>query len=161
MDINPQDYKVIADTRECSRFVYDLSPFDVVRAKLDTGDYSVEGFENEITIERKEMNDLVQSITHNRDRFQREIDRMLSIPIRLILVECNMSDIVEHRYLSKTHPNAVMGTLAKYMAIGIPVAFASRREIAQDVTRRFLFQGIRQALKLRNPQRDLEEPPKV
>lgn len=145
MDINPSDYIVIRDTRE--QLPYDLSPFQMLRQKLDTGDYSVVGFEDQICIERKSRDDFIGSITQGRDRFNEEMERMLSIPMRMILVECSMMDIVKQRYISRTHPNSVIGTIAKYMSMGIPVMLACNRTAAQDFARRFLYQSIKKIKK--------------
>lgn len=43
---------------------------------LPTGDYSIAGLEGLVTIERKSVGDFAASITHERDRFEREMERM-------------------------------------------------------------------------------------
>jgi len=79
---------IIIDTREQTPF-FKEAPEDVIllRRKLDTGDYSIKGFENSITIERKEVSDFVSSLTHERDRFERELERMIPMERKYIVVE--------------------------------------------------------------------------
>jgi ERCC4-type nuclease len=48
-------------------------------AGLKTGDYSIEGFEDRLVIERKSGSDLVGSITAGNARFRREHERMKAI----------------------------------------------------------------------------------
>ena len=43
---------------------------------LATGDYSIEGLENDITIERKSMSDAFGTFGGGRDRWLREMSRM-------------------------------------------------------------------------------------
>lgn len=79
---------IITDTRE--QLNLDFSKFkdvEVVRKKLDTGDYSVSGYENRLCIERKATNDLVSTLISNHQRFLRELERMKSYEERYILVE--------------------------------------------------------------------------
>ena len=61
---------IIIDSREQKKW-----PFQNVKvetAKLDTGDYSLKGYEDRITIERKSKVDLIKTVTHDRERFKRE-----------------------------------------------------------------------------------------
>ena len=48
-------------------------------ASLKTGDYSIEGFEDNLIVERKSGSDLVGSVTYGNDRFRREHERMKAI----------------------------------------------------------------------------------
>ena len=43
---------------------------------LKTGDYSIEGCKNQITIERKSKADAFQTFGSSRERFERELARM-------------------------------------------------------------------------------------
>ena len=68
------DFIIIIDTREQDE--YKFKSILTVRDKLNTGDYSLRGFENDITIERKSLGDFISSISHGRDRFKSELARM-------------------------------------------------------------------------------------
>lgn len=54
---------------------------------LPSGDYSLEGCEAEIAIERKSLADLYSTIGQHRDRFEREIERLDRMTFALIVVE--------------------------------------------------------------------------
>lgn len=60
---------------------------DCRTATLSTGDYSIEGFENYITIERKSLADAFGTFTHDRERWEQELDRMRSIASCHVVIE--------------------------------------------------------------------------
>jgi ERCC4-type nuclease len=85
--------RIIADTREqkpLEPFVLEKNErvyIPTVRAKLDEGDYAIEGHEQTIFIERKSVEDLYGTITQGRDRFCAELLRV---------VEANRADSVKY-----------------------------------------------------------------
>lgn len=60
---------------------------DCRTATLPTGDYSIAGFENYITIERKSLSDAFGTFTHDRERWERELERMRSIASCHVVIE--------------------------------------------------------------------------
>lgn len=54
---------------------------------LETGDYSLSGFDNQILVERKSGVDLVSTVAQHRARFVRELERLSEVPYSLVLVE--------------------------------------------------------------------------
>ncbi len=96
--------KIIADTREKQGFWRFIeTDAEVVRAKLDTGDYSIEGLEHLLTIERKKTpQELSQSLL--AARFKRELDRMIEIPHSYILCEFTLEDLYEYPQKDKLPP---------------------------------------------------------
>jgi ERCC4-type nuclease len=75
---------ILIDTREQAPLKF--ATFPTEPATLATGDYSVQGLEDSITIERKSISDLIGSLTSGRERFQREIQRMLAYRSRTLLI---------------------------------------------------------------------------
>ena len=71
-----EDILAIVDTRE--QRPLDLSPLQVVRGTLATGDYSVVGLESVVAVERKSLDDLLGCIGTDRARFDREVQRLLA-----------------------------------------------------------------------------------
>ncbi len=61
--------------------------------KIPTGDYILEGFENEIVIERKSKSDLWRTISRERNRFVRELIRMTKFPHAFVVVECGWEEL--------------------------------------------------------------------
>ena len=65
MTINNEDFTIIIDTREQQPWVFEQ--YVVANKKLDTGDYSIEGYENIFAIERKKsINEIANNIIEPR-----------------------------------------------------------------------------------------------
>jgi ERCC4-type nuclease len=137
---------VLIDTREQAPF--NLARFanwieGERRATLETGDYSVEGMEDMIALERKSLNDLAGTLMHNRERFFRQCERMTAFKYRAIIVEATYEQIKSpHRPVDgvAVHPNGLTGTLdaleARYL---IPVIYtSSHRALAEEKAASYL-----------------------
>ena len=128
---------IIIDTRERDPYFFD--GVESIHQKLDTGDYSLLGYEHEITIERKNLNDWVSTIIYNQRRFRKELRHMAQLNRAYIIVEGSVMDIHNHNYHSSAKPNSVLGmSLAIMQQWGIPVLFACNRPMALNCTRRLL-----------------------
>ena len=131
---------VLVDTREQNPF--ELSRFDNwIRgervATLETGDYSIEGMEHLVCLERKSLPDLVGTLMQNRQRFFRQLERMQAFPHRAIIVEASYEDVKSPYSFAdavEAHPNGVSGSLdALEVKFGVPVIYTSRnRALAEE-----------------------------
>ena len=129
----------IVDSREQEPYEFDPETVEVKRHALNAGDYSLEGFEDQVCIERKSLADYVQSVIKQRDRFLKEVKKLSEIPHSCIVVECDLSDIMGKRYRSGVHPNSVLGaTLSLLIDHNIPVCFCSDRQLARTFTEMYL-----------------------
>ncbi len=128
---------VICDTREQTPL--DVAPMQMVRGTLTTGDYSIAGLQDVVAVERKSLSDLTGSLGYGRDRFMREMHRLIAYPARLLVIEGTMSQIQLKQYRSQIEPNSVIGSLLGLMADGIPVLFAGDHAEAGRMVARFLF----------------------
>jgi ERCC4-type nuclease len=141
---------IIVDTREKKPYTFDgFTKARIVAHKLPFGDYSVRGFERDIIVERKTLEDYIGSITNNRQRFIRELMGISKkYAHSAIVVEGNWSDILGipdstgHSYL-ENHPginptSLISTTLTIQCNLGIPVFFAGDRIGAQIWTLQFL-----------------------
>ena len=81
----------LVDTREQTPL--DLPGLRCEPGTLTTGDYSVRGLESVIAIERKSLPDLVACCGRERERFDREVKRLMAYPVRALVVEASWSDI--------------------------------------------------------------------
>jgi len=126
------------DTRE--QTPWEFGDQEILRTKLDQGDYSLEGLEHLVSIERKSLPDLAGSITKGRDRFMREIERLRDL-VRwpIIYIEASRQDIDDRKYRSAVHPNAVLGTLQTiWIRFGVPFHLAGNHRLAaMDAMRLF------------------------
>lgn len=108
------------------------------RATLKTGDYSVEGMEGLLALERKNLPDLVACIVTYRKRFLASCERLAKFRWKAILIEASFEDIKrgweETGIPSSVHPNAVCGTLDAIEAkFNIPIIYTSiDRELATE-----------------------------
>lgn len=109
----------------------------VRRATLNTGDYSVEGMEGLITLERKSLPDLIGTLMHGRTRFISECERMTGFKYRAILVEGsyeNCKSRYDHLGFTQAHPNGIVGSLdAIECKFNIPVIYTSmNKDLAEE-----------------------------
>ncbi len=83
-------FTIIRDTREKTGWLFQGEQVEL--KALKTGDYSLEGFEDQISIERKKsVGELAGNVT--QARFEREMKRMSEIPHAFILLEFSMFDL--------------------------------------------------------------------
>jgi len=106
---------IVIDTREQRPWHFPPEMAKTVRRTIDAGDYALLGDEQNFAIERKSMDDFTGTISSGWKRFRRELDRMkmAQFPARVIIVECDMDDIIKHRYNGKITPRFVMKRIAE------------------------------------------------
>jgi ERCC4-type nuclease len=84
-------FTIIVDTRE--QQPWSFSNFVTANRKLDTGDYSIEGLESVLAIERKKsINEIANNITE--PRFKDVINRLSNMKYSFILLEFDLEDIL-------------------------------------------------------------------
>jgi ERCC4-type nuclease len=133
---------VLVDTREKDPFALCENHPNWIKAErrvtLKTGDYSIEGMEGLLALERKSLSDLVACTVSYRQRFLASCARLAKFTWKAILVEATFEDIkggIECFDIpSDVHPNAICGTLDAIEAkFGIPVIYASTvRELSTE-----------------------------
>lgn len=57
------------------------------RTTLRTGDYSIEGHEEQFSLERKSLSDALGTFTAGRERFERELERMAAMDFAAVVME--------------------------------------------------------------------------
>lgn len=139
--LDPNDITIIVDTRE--QTPWDMTPLKTEVGTLDTGDYTVKGLEKEISIERKSLDDLLGCVGQSRERFDREIKRMLGYPCRAVIVEAHWQEIMLGNWRARVTPNAVMGSVLGWIAHGVPVIFAGNASEAALYAGRLMFIAAR------------------
>lgn len=123
---------IITDSRE--QLSLDFSKFknvDVIRKKLDTGDYSVSGYEDSLCIERKAINDVVSTLISNHQRFLREMERTKTYKERYILIEHSPSILYNYcakRGWQKKFDTVIQSLLAYAYHYNTRIRFCKNRE---------------------------------
>jgi len=133
----PDLLTAIIDTREQTPL--DLAPLQMEPGTLDTGDYSLRGLEHVVRIERKSLDDLVACVGRERERFDREVQRLLAYPVRVLLVEATWAQIEKGGWRSKVTPAAVEGSLLGWIAAGLQVELIGSHERAGRFAARILY----------------------
>lgn len=119
--------KIVVDTREQTPWLFQGPRFaevEVERAALATGDYSLAGLEDMVAIERKSLADLLGCLTHERERFERELERGRCLDFFAVLVEGSFADLASGEYRSAMQPHAACQSVLAMMTRGTPFLFA-------------------------------------
>lgn len=140
-DIRPEQVTAIIDRRE--QLPLDLSPLQTTAGTLATGDYSIVGLEHVVAAERKSLSDLLGCIGGDRERFEREVQRLLAYPCRVIVVEATWADLEAGQWRSKITPSAAMGSVLGWIAAGIPIVMAGDHARAGRYVSRLLYIAAR------------------
>jgi len=93
------EYIIVVDTRE----QLPLWKKDVISKKLDVGDYSIEGYENKIAVERKSLSDLFGTLGGGHKRFKAELERAKSYDYFAIVIEGSFTNIMKKEYPGSYH----------------------------------------------------------
>ena len=139
--IKPNQIIAIVDTREQQPLC--LDPLQSELGTLPTGDYSVRGLEQVVAVERKSLDDLLACVGRERERFEREVQRLLAYPVRALVVESFWSNVEQGGWRSQVKPQAVVGSLLGWIARGLPVVMAGDHAKAGEFTSRLLFTAAR------------------
>jgi len=133
---------IVIDSREQRPWTFSSERVGgVVTAALPAGDYSLQGQETQIAVERKSLEDYIGTIIHAHDRFARELAILKTYPRAWIVVEGSLDDILHGRYDSRAHPKSLLALTASVMAsYGIPVIFAADRPSACALVEELLLQ---------------------
>ena len=108
---------IVVDTRENRPLSFRNLPS--ATGTLATADYSIRGLESRFGCERKSCADLVSSITRERERFARELDRMRGMDYRRLLIVGTIGELEHVR--RGTSMRSILASLAAIEARGVPV----------------------------------------
>lgn len=147
-------YTVIRDTREKAgqgwSFSHSTRCTGTKEQKLNTGDYSLLGYEDLFTIERKgSVNEFAGNITQKR--FQNEIERLMEFKYRFIIIEASFGKIINYPHGCGLSPhvirkirvsgNFILSKITEYeikYGISIIVADQYGKEIASQIFKRIV-----------------------
>lgn len=146
---------IIEDTREQTPLDFSQFPFVTVeRGTLRSGDYSIKGYESQFAVERKSLADLVGTITHGHERFERELERLCSFQYAAVVVEASEVDLRTGKYRSMLLPRAAVGMITAFeVRYRIPFHFCGTRRMAAQRIYELAYYFQREMLK------DVPPPP--
>ena len=129
---------IIIDTREQRPYTFQqIKPQPKVVTKgLKTGDYSLDGLQNKICIERKSLADLFGSVGSGRKRFEREMQRMSKFDYAALVIESSLAGIFTNPpSRSKMSSKAIFRTLLSWsIKYNVCVWPAWNREAGEKIT---------------------------
>lgn len=141
-DLPPASVVPAIDTREqLALELPSLAP--PVFTTLATGDYSVIGLTNVIAVERKSLDDLLGCIGQERERFEREVQRLLAYPVRCLVIESGWMALERGEWRSQVTPQAAVGSCLGWIAAGLPVLMAYDHTRAGKYVARLLYTAAR------------------
>jgi len=89
----------------------------VENACLETGDYTIKGFDKQVCIERKSKEDLYSTLrdVEHRERFKREHERMTGYAFACVVIEASWEEILNNPPPDcRLHPHSVWRTFQKW-----------------------------------------------
>ena len=138
------DFRIIIDTREQEGWTFDCP---TIRRKLDAGDYSVDGLESAVAVERKSLKDFVSTVIHDFARFAAELEKLSSLEAACVIVEADLDDVLRGLAADECRgasPESVMGAAVHVsLRYGVPVFWCGSRQAARAFTDAFLRMFVR------------------
>jgi DNA excision repair protein ERCC-4 len=135
---------VLIDTREQNPF--DFSRFEgwftgVEKEALKIGDYSIEGLEDRCVVERKDLPDLIRSLTVERAAFVDRLKLMSSYPHPLLVITAPLSQVKSPYPHSAANPNRVFQSLIALLAgLSVPFLCTDTHELGEEAVASYLYQ---------------------
>ncbi len=128
--------EIIIDTRE-------KTPYELIGAKkaaLETGDYSVEGYEDKIAVERKSYGDLYNCLTSSKKHFKKQLDRLSDYDFAYLLIDTTASSVLMGHPHCKLPGEKALSHLAK-LSVDYEVPFCFVDNKGPIITRNLLNQA--------------------
>ena len=134
--------KIVIDTREQNPLVFRKSKIfeGTISKMLNVGDYSLEGYEDKIAFERKEIGDLFGTLGKGHKRFKKELERAKDYEYFAIIIESPFNLVYEKSYsdahYSKMQGHVIISILCTLiLKYGIDVFWCNSRNEASSLIR--------------------------
>jgi ERCC4-type nuclease len=134
---------MLVDTREQNPF--DFSRFDgwfaaIEKKALKLGDYSVAGLEDVCVVERKDLPDLIHSLTADRSAFANRLRLMSRYPHRLLVITAALSQVKSPYPHGGANPNRITQSLIAVLAgLQVPFLCAETHELGEELVASYLY----------------------
>ena len=148
---------IIVDTREQEPLTEWPEGTITERATLDTGDYSVKGWERSVAIERKSLLDLAGTMLGGYEgnprktprRFNMELERMRHYDLRAVIVTATPEEVITFKHHCGTDAHGALWhfACALFATYDVPVFILSDRRTAAkwivDTAQHYVFARTR------------------
>jgi ERCC4-type nuclease len=135
---------IVVDTREQNPF--DFSRFEgwfagVEKRTLKLGDYAIAGLEDRCVVERKDLPDLIRSLTVERPVFVKRLKLMSGYSHRLLVITATLSQIKSPYRHSVGSPNRIFQSLvALLVGLNVPFLCTDTHELGEEAVASYLYQ---------------------
>ena len=140
-ELKLSDLTAIIDTRE--QMPWDLNPMQCETGTLSVGDYSLKGLESVIAIERKSLDDFVSCCGAERERFQRELDRLRGWSVSAVVIEASWADLQSGQWRSRLSPKQVQASFCSWIAQGHKMILSTSHHEAGKIASAIMFYAAR------------------
>lgn len=129
----PEDFVLVVDTREQQPMFNPPPPGLVLHKKaLKHGDYSILGFEDKITIERKKMSDLMSYIGSERERTVSKLNAMTGLLFKALVIEESWDDLFLPKMYSQLSANTIRQALVSFqLRFGLHIFCHPYRDVCE------------------------------
>lgn len=129
----PNDFVLIIDTREQKPLFPRTKGLVKVVNTLNTGDYSIKGFEDQFCIERKADSDLYSFIGKERKRTVAKLEKMSQYKFAGLVIENSFDDLMMPNTYSEVSPESVRQFLISVQVrYGIHVFVSGKRKWCEN-----------------------------
>ncbi len=128
-DVVPLAVPIIIDSREQKPYAF--TGHRTVCRKLDAGDYSLEGYEGRIAVERKSKEDAWGSV--GKARFERALLRLGEVERPFLVIESTLEQfVIPPAYVEQRTAQATLHFyLSRMVRLRVPVVWAPSRAWAE------------------------------
>jgi len=159
--------KIIVDSREKNPLYFRKSSTleSVIVRKLNAGDYSIEGYEHLIAIERKSPSDLFGTLGKGHKRFKRELERAFNYEYFAILIEAPLTTILNKDFEGSHYCGMLGDTIVQIcytlkLKYGIDIIFCDGKNEAVSVVRQ-IFRAYLKIKDHKNTFKNLTDKPEL
>ena len=127
-------FQVLVDTREQMPYQFKNS---IIKG-LSTGDYTIKYedriYEDKILVERKRsVSELYAAVGTDRERFERELEKLAIIPFKFVVCEFDYMDLVNDQPPGQLEAPAVYGSIISWhIKYQVPFLFLKNRTNARN-----------------------------
>ena len=140
------EIKIVIDRREKASWAFSIP---TIPGTLSTGDYSIYGLEDYISIERKELGDLCNCLGAHRERFIRELERAKAFEYFGLIIEADFKTIRKGLYTSLIKSGSIIGSLFTFEhRYGIHVHFAGSHAHGAEICEQLLTKYVLEKQKI-------------
>lgn len=137
-------FTIVVDSREKKPYRFERFDVDVERRHLDTGDYTIKGYESQFAVERKAQNDFVHCVGPDHKRFRNQVKRadIFDYPMAVV-VEAPWWYFDGGHYYQNVHVNAIRGTVKSWKQFNIEWHFEDNRSAGERKTYELLSSWVK------------------